>query len=169
MMTVTIRGRRAARLLPLKSWPLELPKGWARAYLVRGACALTTDVGNATPGRGGRRKRRRRSRQNPLRDALRSIWASARLRWVVLPAEASPWTLEARPILGRRERRRRAKLRRRRARRWMEVGSSLESAFSLPVARGPALDLLAKLYGAQRAPAAEALTESSGPLRTPGG
>jgi hypothetical protein len=163
-MTVVYGGRRLRRLLASKSpW---LPPSWAPHS------AAQDDIraaGSAKTGRGGRRKRKRRSRLNPLRDAFRSIWATARLRWVVLPAEASPWTLEARPILGRRERRRRAKLRRRRTRRWMEVGSSLESAFSLPVARGPALDLLAKLYGAQRAPAAEALTESSGPLRTPGG
>jgi hypothetical protein len=97
-----------------------------------------TEAGSAKPGRGGRRKRRRRARRrSPAEAALRAILATTGRRWVVLPPGATLHLLEARPLLGRRERRRRAKLRRRRA--WTEIRRAARAMLlAMPIIYRPA-------------------------------
>lgn len=115
MMTVVTRGRHARRYLERARTDLDVPPTWLPTLMRY--LAPEHAPGSAKPGRGGRRKRRRRvQRWSPAEAALRSILATTGRRWFVLPQGATLHLLEARPLLGRRERRRRAKLRRRRTR-----------------------------------------------------
>ncbi len=110
MMTVVLRGRRARRMAqhpnPMATWggPVHERSPW-QAW---------EEQGSAKPGRGGRRKRRRRAAGSRAFIEYRMTGRMAALERTccLLPLSGVDPS-----DLGRRERRRRAKLRRRRARR----------------------------------------------------
>lgn len=111
-MTVLWRGRTDGRM-----WSLSLNAAWPRTWGVPPETrAPTMAPGSAKPGRGGRRKRRRRAATT--RAALEWLAAQALGRPALWPRklEGPGSARPAMPVIGRRERRRRAKLRRRRDR-----------------------------------------------------
>jgi hypothetical protein len=133
MMTVMLRGRRARRQQGMRvnegTWT---PGGMSGGTLKSdGIATVEPAPGSAKPGRGGRRKRRRRAairRDMQARcrhlDAMRSLPKEQRRRFVYR-ARFRRWIMRdldrvwnegpgLTPPPGRRERRRRAKLRRRR-------------------------------------------------------
>lgn len=160
MMTVVLLGRRVKR----KPWTRfdngTFPPSWGGVPELRSTCrAWRPDVerGSAKPGRGGRRKRRRRAaglrafaayRRAPFLSSDALLSRACRL----LPGDGwSPGDL------GRRKRRRRAKLRRRRARRERALVRTLKAvrmwgsnAISRLVTSGA--DPTVKLYGVTRTP-----------------
>jgi hypothetical protein len=120
MMTVVYRGRRTRRLQHRIMAGLRLPMTWL-SFRIEEHDRRT--MGSGKPGRGGRRKRRRRASGSRAFIAYRETSSKAMLErsWHLLPACG----LDPSDI-GRRERRRRAKLRRRRARRragWTTITS----------------------------------------------
>lgn len=158
MMTTVHRRRKTRRFRAMRG-STSFPPSW----LPLPPAALPA-TGNAKPGRGGRRKRRRRAAgvrayhvyraafvRSPLRPLLEHLERWYRL-WPPRPREA--WDL------GRRERRRRAKLRRRRARARAE-GRPTPIAAPMPweaalleYARGEDLDRMAEMFGLNRTPGA---------------
>lgn len=124
MMTTVHRRRKTRRFRKMRG-STSYPPTWLPPPR-----EATPEAGSATPGRGGRRKRRRH--QAALRARVRHLMSVARGLPTLRPRMLEMWSRHAfywcRPeTLGRRERRRRAKLRRRRARRrsgWTTIPTS---------------------------------------------
>ncbi len=180
-MTVMLRGRRARRQQGRRvnegTWPPTWTPGHMSGGTLKsdGSATVEPAPGSAKPGRGGRRKRRRRAAGERAARLHAQIWE--RLGWEALASMRLAWTLlqradrlipnpsPYRPGPGRRERRRRAKLRRRRARRAVEARAKRFApggnwaalaknwAFrrvSVEHATGEDLDRLAEMFGMTR-------------------
>jgi hypothetical protein len=134
-MTVLWKNRKVRRYVDAAISGNGKPKWWPQTAPLR-PHVEGVERGSAKPGRGGRRKRQRRA-----------ATTRAALEWLAVQATGRPsfWPrrLEKRPDrptwppLGRRERRRRAKLRRRRA--WTEIRRAARAMLlAMPIIYRPA-------------------------------